>query len=130
MPLAVVECRWADLPTVDADTSAHAAKLHMQLTGDSAHQYSVDEGAEAQQQAQDDAGDSSSKVVVTEVQRLRYMIDSINAATAVLPKVWRRQKAALRCCQCNHSQWLGQLLLLQKHTACYPASGSATVADR
>jgi hypothetical protein len=57
----------------------------MQLTGDSAHQYSVDDPS-AQQPAETE-GAESSKTAVTEVQRLRYMIDSINAAAAVLPKV-------------------------------------------
>jgi hypothetical protein len=75
-------CRWGDLPALDADTAAHAAKLRTQLTGDSAHQHST-EGASA---AEDESGEGS-KTAVREVQRLRFMIDSINAATAVLPKV-------------------------------------------
>jgi hypothetical protein len=78
-------CRWSDLSTVDADTAAKAAQLRTQLTGDSAHQYST-EGATGHQAAEYEAGDGS-KAVVTEVQRLRYMIDSINTATSVLPKV-------------------------------------------
>jgi hypothetical protein len=82
---SLCNCRWADLPTVDADTAAKAAQLRTQLTGDSAHQYSTEE-ATGQQAAEEDAGDGS-KAVVTEVQRLRCMIDNINAATAVLPKV-------------------------------------------
>lgn len=73
------------MPALDADTAARAGKLRSQLTGDSAHQYST-EDASAQQASEDEAADGS-KNVVTEVQRLRFMIDSINAATAVLPKV-------------------------------------------
>lgn len=87
MSVWVAGCRWADLPAVDADTAARAAKLRMQLTGDSAHQYTPGEEPSAQQPAEDDLGDANSRNAVSEVQRLRYMIDSINAATAVLPKV-------------------------------------------
>lgn len=50
--------------------------------GDSAHQHSTD-GASA---AEDESSEGS-KTAVSEVQRLRFMIDSINVATAVLPKV-------------------------------------------
>lgn len=81
-----LHCRWADLPALDADTSALAAKLRTQLTGDSAHQYSADDPSEQQQATDDEAGEGG-KNVVTEVQRLRFMIDSINKSTAVLPKV-------------------------------------------
>lgn len=81
-------CRWADLPKIGADTAARAAKLRTPLTGDAAHQYSVEDPSGQQQPADDDAAEAS-KNMVTEVQRLRYMIDSINAATAVLPKVSR-----------------------------------------
>lgn len=84
-----MHCRWADLPKVDADTAARAAKLRTQLTGDAAHQYSVEDPSGQQQAAEDDAAEGS-KNMVTEVQRLRCMIDSINAATAVLPKVRKR----------------------------------------
>lgn len=83
-----LHCRWADLPKIGADTAARAAKLRTPLTGDAAHQYSVEDPSGQQQPADDDTAEAS-KNVVTEVQRLRYMIDSINAATAVLPKVSR-----------------------------------------
>jgi hypothetical protein len=86
--IAYLHCRWADLPALDTDTTALAAKLRTQLTGDSAHQYSADDPS-GQQQAADDEASEGSKNVVTEVQRLRCMIDSINKSTAVLPKVRR-----------------------------------------
>lgn len=86
--LLYVPYRWADLPTVDADTAARAVKLRLQLSGDPACQYTVDDAA-AGTAAPEPAADSedSGKYVVTEVQRLRCIIDSVNNATAVQPKV-------------------------------------------
>lgn len=69
--------RWADLPAVDQETAGWAVELHMQLSGDPAYQYSV--GAAA-------STDSEAKSI-TEVQRLRCIIDDVNSATAVQPKV-------------------------------------------
>lgn len=79
--------KWADLPTVDADTAARAVKLRLQLSGDPAFQYTVDDaaaGTVAPEPAAD--GEDNGKYVVTEVQRLRCIIDSVNSATAVQPK--------------------------------------------
>lgn len=76
--------RWADLPALSADTTSRAAKLRTLLTGDSAHQYNV-EGSTEHQPAEEEPADASNETV-SEVQRLRYMIDSINASAAVLPK--------------------------------------------
>ncbi|KAF6265861.1 radial spoke protein 9 [Scenedesmus sp. NREL 46B-D3] len=70
------------------DTAAHAAKLRMQLSGDPAFQYTVNDTAGGPSSAAEPAADSedSGKYVVTEVQRLRTMIDNVNSATAVQPK--------------------------------------------
>jgi len=73
------------LPALSADTTSRAAKLRTLLTGDSAHQYNV-EGSTEHQPAEEEPADASNETV-SEVQRLRYMIDSINASAAVLPKV-------------------------------------------
>lgn len=114
-------CRWADLPALDADTTARAAKLRTQLTGDSAHQYSAEDPS-GQQQAEDESGEGS-KNAVTEVQRLRYMIDSINAATAVLPKV-RTIVVKAGCCAGpgRRARFIPRLLAVQDvHVhACLP----------
>jgi hypothetical protein len=61
----------------------------MQLSGDPAFQYTVDDAAAGPAAAAEPAADSedSGKYVVTEVQRLRCIIDSVNNSTAVQPKV-------------------------------------------
>jgi hypothetical protein len=61
----------------------------MQLSGDPAFQYTVDDAAAGLTAAAEPAADSedSGKYVVTEVQRLRCIIQSVNGATAVQPKV-------------------------------------------
>jgi hypothetical protein len=63
----------------------------MQLSGDPAFQYTVDDAAAGltAAAAAEPAADSedSGKYVVTEVQRLRCIIDGVNSATAVQPKV-------------------------------------------
>ena len=88
MCCAMVAFRWADLPSVDQDTASRAAKLRTQLSGDPAFQYTLDDPAG---QAAADADSEGSKLTMSEVQRLRCMIDSVNQSTAVQPKVWRRR---------------------------------------
>jgi hypothetical protein len=80
---------------VDSQVATLAEQLRTQLTGDPAHQFSVQDAAAGAQGAA--ADDGSGAGVVTEVQRLRCMIDAINAATAVHPKV-RRVVVVLGCC--------------------------------
>jgi hypothetical protein len=105
--LAYLHCRWADLPALDADTTAVAAKQRTQLTGDSAHQYSVEDPSGQQQAADHEAGEGS-KNVVTEVQRLRFIIDNINKSTAVLPKVCIRLVCRGQlCAAAGHSFAIG-----------------------
>lgn len=76
--------RWSDLPSVDQDTASRCARLRTQLTGDPAYQYAVEDSAT---QAAADPDSDGTKPTVSEVQRLRCMIDSVNGATAVQPKV-------------------------------------------
>ncbi|GBF99479.1 radial spoke [Raphidocelis subcapitata] len=78
---------WADLPAVDADTAARAARLRTMLTGDPAHQYDPSESDPAADAAAGDAAAEGAKAgAVTEAQRLRAMVDGINALAAVQPK--------------------------------------------
>jgi len=66
----------------------HACKLRVQLSGDPAFQYTVEDAAAAGQAAQDGSEDSEgAKFVITEVQRLRCIIDGVNREAAVVPKV-------------------------------------------
>lgn len=86
--------RWADLPTVDAETAARATKLRTQLVGDPAFQYTIEEadpaaagkGSDAAAAGDEDAP-AGLNFVVTELQRLRSVIDNVNTLTAVQPKV-------------------------------------------
>lgn len=85
-----MSCRWADLPCVDQETAVRAGKLRVQLSGDPAFQYTVEDPAAVGQAAPDGSEDQEgAKSIVTEVQRLRCIIDGVNREAAVVPKVSR-----------------------------------------
>jgi hypothetical protein len=79
--------KWIDLPAVDAGVVKFAASLRSQLSGDPSKVYPESTGEEEQQQ--EDAQQQGS-MVITELQRLRAMIDSINGDTGILPVVSTR----------------------------------------
>jgi hypothetical protein len=74
--------KWVDLPAVDNDVIKFAATCKSQLSGDPSKIYPESSGEEEA----DDASKQSA-VVITELQRLRAMINAINADTGVVPVV-------------------------------------------
>lgn len=86
---------WLDLLQLDPETALRAARVTTQLSGDPGQQSQVKEadpaGGAAQPAAGEDGGEAEGTTgalvyTISELQRLRYMIDSINLSTAVIPK--------------------------------------------
>lgn len=84
--------KWVDLPKIDDETRNKAGKIRTMLTGDPSHQYPVKDSTMPQPvkaDGQDPEGDQEledqTTAKVSELQRLRYMIEVINLGTAVMP---------------------------------------------
>lgn len=82
--------KWVDLPPVDGPTTERAKKIRTLLTGDTANQTTIEEAdpnaADLPPAAEGEEGAGKLTFVITELQRLRVMVNSIAKATSVLPK--------------------------------------------
>ncbi|KAI8462338.1 MAG: radial spoke protein 9 [Monoraphidium minutum] len=99
--------RWADLPPLQPEVAARAARVRTMLTGDPAFQCGAgerdDPAAPGEAAGAGDGEDGGgAKSTVTEAQRLRGMVDAINELAAVQPK---------GCCVANaHNQLVANKL--------------------
>lgn len=82
--------KWVDLPAVDAPTAERAIKLRTLLTGDSANETTIEEAdpaaADLPPPAEGEEGPPKLTFIITELQRLRVLVDAIAGATSIMPK--------------------------------------------
>ncbi|GMH38099.1 hypothetical protein BSKO_05983 [Bryopsis sp. KO-2023] len=83
--------KWIDLGEVNPETAERAATLATKLSGDSSQISTVEEAnpdAPPPAENEEENEENSRKLVfeITELQRLRAMVDAISSATSVVPK--------------------------------------------
>ncbi|GLI64377.1 hypothetical protein VaNZ11_007641 [Volvox africanus] len=78
--------RWSDLQPVDAETAARCTRIKGQLSGDAAKNYELEEkDPNAPAPAEGEEEPKPLVFQIPELSVLRYRVDSITAATSVIP---------------------------------------------
>ncbi|KXZ53946.1 hypothetical protein GPECTOR_6g864 [Gonium pectorale] len=79
--------RWSDLQPVDGETAVRAARIKGQLSGDAAKNYELEEKDPNAPEPSPDADEEVKPLVfqIPELSVLRYRVDSITAATSIIP---------------------------------------------